>query len=381
VKSSSPRRFGAVAVFSLLVLCSRLSPATLAAAADGGAAAQGGATPTHGSRATASDGTMVVYDNVIGSYRVPGQQNTYWFGDRFYLYENGVWLSSAKAAGPFELTSGVLVPVALRQCYTPPKKAVTAKLPSGTEAVFAPDLKVYKVAGKRGVFLFDGRFFRYDNGLWLGSQSDDGPWTASTVKGLPLPLRRAVGTPEDKTSVVLPSGETVIYDGAAGVFRLEGKPDTYLFDGTFYDKRGPKWFAAGKAAGDYQEVVASKVPQPLRTVYRKAGMVAEGKAGKDGAAKKHPPKTPEERAAARKQREAKANGAGAKADKPAHEKGDKADKPAGQKGQKAGQQARQKKNAGDEEGAPTGDKPGKNAAKHKKGAEDTTPTTEEDEGR
>ena len=35
----------------------------------------------HGSRVTAADGTMVLYDKVIGTFIVPGHKDTFWSDD------------------------------------------------------------------------------------------------------------------------------------------------------------------------------------------------------------------------------------------------------------------------------------------------------------
>lgn len=314
MKPSLLRRFGAVVVWSLVVSTVTAPGPSFAEGPTG--------SPIHGTRAKAGDGTLVVYDNVVGSYRVPDRQNAYWFGERFFLYENGVWLTAAAIAGPWDLSSAVLVPVALRERHTPPKKKVSAKLPWGAEAVYDPAIKVYKVAGKAGVFLFDGGFYRYDGGVWLTSKREEGPWELTSVKGLPPPLRRAVGKPEDKKAVKLPSGETVLYDAASDLFRVDGKTDTWLFDGNFYEKREAKWFASTKSAAGFEEVTPSKVPAPLRVHYRPK----DGTAGEKGGKKQ--PAGDKSKAAGKPKAPAGAKAAGDKAAKPAKTpKPEKAAKP------------------------------------------------------
>ena len=81
----------------------------------------------------------------------------------------------------------------------------------------------------KGVFLFDGRFYQYDNGVWLESKKEDGPWVTTSFKVLPVALRKAVPVPESGQSVRLPSGDTVVYDEATKLFRVENKAG----DGSF----------------------------------------------------------------------------------------------------------------------------------------------------
>ncbi len=264
-----------------------------------------------GSRAKAADGTMVVYDKVNGVFIVPGHKDTYWIDEKFYEYRNGVWVTSAQIAGPWELIPQHLVPDPAIQRYEPLKKPVTATLPSGREVVFEPRLKVFKVAGRKGVFLFDGRFYRYDDGVWLESKSDEGPWMTTSMKILPVVLRKALPVPEDGATVALPSGEKVVYDAGRKIFHVENKPDTLLFDGTFYERRDDKWFSAPGAAAGFHELAVTKVPPAVRLVYRKT----------PGDGEKKPAKTAEEK---KKDREAKAANA-----KSGHRKGAKNGKKAG----------------------------------------------------
>jgi len=225
----------------------------------------------HGSRVTAADGTLVLYDKVIGIFIVPGHKDTYWRDDRYYHFDHGVWTSSAKADGPWELTSQRDVPEAAVLRFKPPKEEVTAKLPSGREAVYDTHLKVYKVAGQKGVFLYDGRFYRYDTGIWMDSKKDDGPWTPTSLKILPVALRKAVPPPDDGAKVTLPSGETVVYQQSSKLFRIENKPETVLFDGSFYELHGDKWVSAPGAPAGFQEINATKVPGPVRVLAKKPG--------------------------------------------------------------------------------------------------------------
>ncbi|HXC52350.1 MAG TPA: hypothetical protein VN634_15825 [Candidatus Limnocylindrales bacterium] len=258
----------------------------------------------HGSRAKAADGTMVVYDKVNGVFIVPGHKDTYWVDDKFYEYRNGVWVTSAQIAGPWELIPQHLVPDPAIERYEPLKTPVTATLPSGREVVFEPRLKVFKVAGRKGVFLFDGRFYRYDDGVWLESKSDDGPWTTTSMKILPVVLRKAVPEPEEGATVALPTGEKVVYDAGTKIFHVENKPDTLLFDGTFYERRDDKWFSAPGAAAGFKELGVTKLPPAVRLAYRKTS---------DGG--KKPPKNAEDK---KKDRESKAGDA-----KAGHKKGAK----------------------------------------------------------
>jgi hypothetical protein len=247
----------------------------------------------HGSRDKAADGTMVVYDKVNGVFIVPTRPMTYWIDKRFYQYENGVWLSATALAGPWEMTQQHLVPDIALERHPTPKEAVTAKLPWGRDAVYDPRIKVFKVAGKKGVFLFDARFYQYDNGVWLESKKEDGPWMPTSMKILPVPLRKAVPLPEDGQEVTLPSGEKVVYEEKKRVFRLEKKPEIVLFDGTFYEQRDDKWFAAPSAAAGFKEMQIAKVPPPVRAVGKKVPIESEKKEkgakkaeGKAGAGKK-----------------------------------------------------------------------------------------------
>ena len=263
----------------------------------------------HGSRAKAGDGTLVVYDKVNGIYRVPDRSTTYWVDDTFYQYENGVWLESKVLAGPWALTPQHLVPDLALDRHAPPKTAVKATLPSGREAVFEPRLKVFKVAGRKGVFLFDARFYRYEEGIWFESKKDDGPWTPTSMKLLPVALRKAVPLPEGGTKVTLPSNEVVVYDAEKKIFRVENKPDTFLFDGTFYERRNDEWFAAPGAPAGYQEIQLTKVPSPVRMVYRK------------------PPDPDKKKAEGRLKGERKTGQKTAKNDKSANKKAQKKEKP------------------------------------------------------
>ncbi len=258
------RRVGAAPVFSLAAILAVACFASPATADDPPTDA-----PRHGSRSKAGDGTTVVWDNVSGAYRVMNRWDTYWIDDRFYQYDNGVWQTAAKLAGRWGLVAQDLVPPVARGRHAAPKTEVTAKLPSGREAVYEPRLKVFRVAGRKGVFLFDAEFYRYDGGVWLVSAGDDGPWAAVSMKVLPVPLRKAVPPPEAGQSVTLPSGETVVYDAESKLFSVQGKPDTLLFDGTFYEKRDNKWFASSKSSAGFEELGVVKVPAPVRMKYRK----------------------------------------------------------------------------------------------------------------
>jgi hypothetical protein len=263
---SRSRRIGAALAISVLALVCVASRATAQDARNTDAAKQ---EPRHGTRAKASDGTLLVYDKVSGYYLVPSHKNTFWIDERFYQHDNGVWLGSAAIAGPWELVPRHLIPQIALERFPAPKVSVTAKLPSGRDAVFEPRLKVYKVAGQKGVFLFDGLFYRYDTGVWLESKTDDGPWKPTSMKILPVMLRKAVPVPADGSEVALPSGDKIVYSAQDKFFSVAGKPDTLFFDGAFYEKHEDKWFTSEKATSGFAEIVLAKVPQPVRAKYYK----------------------------------------------------------------------------------------------------------------
>jgi hypothetical protein len=234
----------------------------------------------HGARSKASDGSMLVWDNVSGLFVSPEHPNTYWVAERFYRYQDGVWLTSAAMAGPWQMVGQHMVPEIARARHLGVlKESVTTRLPSGREAVYEPRLKVFKIAGKKGVFLFDAVYYRYDNGVWLESSSDEGPWTATSAKRLPGVLRRGVPLPQDGTKVTLPSGETLVSEGETGVFAVEGRPDAVYFDGSFYERRENEWLVSDKSASGFQEIATSKVPGVVRSNYHK-GSGGGGKAAR-----------------------------------------------------------------------------------------------------
>lgn len=262
------RRLGAVLALSFAAVAAAAAISAAAIAAD-----PAGDDPKqelrHGSRAKAHDGTMVVYDKVTGVFVVPTRKNTFWIGNRFYQYDNGVWTVATAIAGPWELSAQHLVPDVAREKFSPPRTAVTAKLPSGVEAIYEPRLKVYRIAGKKGVFLFDGLFYRYDTGVWLESATDGGPWKTTSMKVLPANLRKAVPLPESGQKVALPSGEIAIYDSDGDFFFLEKEPATFLYDGTFYEKREGKWLSSSQASSGFKEVGSTgKVPANIRKSVR-----------------------------------------------------------------------------------------------------------------
>lgn len=308
--TSPSRRFGAALVFSSLSLLAPAAavraeskaasaeaapapaPAPKATAAgkaegaapgaeDAGTAAE---KPRHGARKKAPDGTTVIYDKVSGTWRAPTLGEGYWIGDRFWRYDSGLWLSAAAAAGPWQLVSSDTVPEAARR-YPLPKNPGTVKLPGGIEAVFEPRLKVFKVAGHKGVFLSDGTFYRVDNGLWLGAASVDGPWGPVSPKPLPVPLRKAVGDPVEGQQATLPGGEVVVWDPAAKVFVLKDKPSVVLHDGRFYEKRDDKWFESTQPSSGFAEKNVSEVPLAVRFKFRKEpGAGGGAKAGNNAKA-------------------------------------------------------------------------------------------------
>lgn len=346
--TASPwRRFGAAVVFSCLVLgAAGPAPAAedsapkkpakaghAAKSADAGDAASRdaaapaaqpeAAVPRHGARSKAPDGTVVVYDKVAGAWRAPAIPEAYWVLERFYRFDNGIWLTSKAAAGPWELAPSSAVPEVVREGYLPPKVATTAKLPSGIEAVYEPRLKVFKVAGHKGVFLFDGTFYRNENSLWLGAPGVDGPWAAASPKPLPIPLRKAVGEPADGQEAKLPTGETVVWDGTSKVFTLKDKPGTVLHDGKFYEKREEKWFASASPSAGFAEVANKDIPAAVRFKFRKPPQDG-GRPAKDGQKKPAGKKAGQKTAAERKA------GKAAGADEPAGAKKKKTSSTAGE---------------------------------------------------
>lgn len=339
--ASRSRRFGAAVVCSSLFL-SIVTPvaesiAKPVAKPESGAAAQPGtaAAPTpgdkgapaaeavpaaapsrHGARSKAPDGTPIIFDKVSGAWRAPTLGEAWWAGDRFWRYDNGLWLTAPAAAGAWQLSPMEKVPEVARR-YPPPKEAVTAKLPSGGEAVFEPRLKVFKVAGHKGVFLFDATFWRVDGGLWLGAASVDGPWAPVSPKPLPVPLRKAVGEPEEGQAVTLPGGEVVVWDAQAKVFLLKDKPTVALHDGRFYEKRDAQWFESAQATSGFEEKAVKDIPLAVRFKFRKeaADGAKPGKAGKgaDKVSKKTAAERREGKAAGAKQGAAGKQGAAKKA--------------------------------------------------------------------
>lgn len=357
MKCFPTRRFGAAAAFPLvLALCLAASAADDAASSaakaspdsaksgaaksdatkksDAGSGAAGDAAakdaPRHGARQKGGDGTLVVYDRVIGAWLVPGQKDTYWVDGRYWQYSGGLWLVASEAKGPWELTAARVVPEVARDRHVALKGAVTVKLPGGGEAVYDPKIKAYKVAGQKGVFLHDGLFYRYDDGVWLTATRTGGPWTPGSVRTLPPPLRKAVPVPDDGAKVTLPSGDVVRYEAATKLFLLEGRADTVLFDGTFWEKKEEQWFSAPDAKAAFKEVEPATVPVPVRMKYRKEPLIGgkpkPAKEGAAGAAKEKPAKAA---GTAPKDKPAKPAGAAAK-DKPAKPAGAAAKKAAGE---------------------------------------------------
>lgn len=259
------RRFGAAFVSCLAMLALQATSATAArqAFAEEAAAVE----LRHGSRATAKDGTLVVYDKVTGVYRVPGRENAYWTGERFFQYDNGLWQTSEAIAGPWRLASVKEVPEVAAQRHVPPRNTVTTALPSGQKAVYEPLLKAYKVVGLKGIFLVDARFYRYEGGIWLGGDTEEGPWSPASSKAIPPPLRKAVPKPAAGDKVTLPGGEVLVFEERSGLFTLEAKPDTVLFDGAYYERRGDKWMTSKQSSSGFEEVDSSVVPPPVRANY------------------------------------------------------------------------------------------------------------------
>lgn len=271
----SARRSARAATFALLAAVSLVrAPLLSAADAPPRAAAPVPAlapapTPSHGHRAKAGDGTALVFDGVFGAYTAPGQPRTYWAGDRFYRYQDGAWLGASALSGPWDLAPSELVPLSLRKGFPPPKTRVRTKLPSGLDLVYEPGLRSFTVVGQPDVYVFEGRFLRHKNGVWLASSHQDGPWQLAPMKGLPLLLRRKVKPPVDGARVSLPSGQVLEYDTGLAVFRAADKPDLYFRDGVFFERRDSKWFQSTGSEAGVEEIAISKVPPALRNHYRR----------------------------------------------------------------------------------------------------------------
>lgn len=280
MKSVRLRRAGAARLAGLAaaLCCAIASPAR---AGDEPAAGTGGSEPSaaadtresaalhHGKHDKAADGTAIVYDKVRGVFLVPSLERVYWIDEKFFRYEAGLWLGAGALAGPWRLVAQRDVPPVALRLHESRKGATVAKLPSGREAVFDPKLRAHRVAGKDDVFVVDGSFVRYDSGVWLESSSEDGPWSLAQERKLPPALRKAMPVPGPGRAVTLPSGEVVVYDSDAAMFVLRDKPGTTLFDGTFYERRGGKWFAAASKTENFIEADPAKVPQPVRSKYHK----------------------------------------------------------------------------------------------------------------
>ena len=306
---SPRRRFGAALVLSLATLASSVphaladAPATTAKP-EAPAAAPATPSPPQapaadpatkglrlGARSKAGDGTLIIWDSVTGAWASPGRRNTYWVGERFYQADNGLWLTAKVLAGPWQLVAQNLVPEVIRARQGELRTSVTATLPSGRGVVYEPRLKAFKVAGRKGVFLFDATFYRYDNGVWLESSNYDGPWKPTSTKVLPATLRKAVPLPGDGQKVTLPTGETLVSQGSTGVFGVEGAKGTIFFEGSFYRREQDKWLVSDNSAAGFGELATSKVPAPVVKNYQKAGgggSRSKG-AGKDAAANKASP--------------------------------------------------------------------------------------------
>jgi hypothetical protein len=276
VTASSLRRLGAASVWCLLALATTDLPAWAGEEASGVKADAGGTAAAidtsslrHGSRRRAGDGTKVVFDKVAGAFRAAGLGETWWIDGRYYRWDGGVWTRAEVAAGPWSLVALADVPAAARERYLPPKTTTTVKLPAGLEVVFEPRLKVYKVAGRKGVFLFDARFYRSEGGLWLEAAEADGPWIPANPRPLPVLLRKAVGEPAAGAVATLPSGEAVTWDARAKLFVLRDKPEVVLYEGKFFERRGPKWFESSAPSAGFAEKDAKDIPPAVRFKFRK----------------------------------------------------------------------------------------------------------------
>ncbi len=223
--------------------------------------------PRHGQRSKAADGSLLVYDKVVGAYRATEHVSTYWIDGRFWRFEDGVWSSADKFDGPWSVVSAQVVPKAARDQHSAPKTTTKMVLPSGREAIFEPRLKVHKVVGLKGVFLFDGEFYRYDGGVWFASQGEDGPWRPTSGKPLPPPLKRALPEPVHGDKVTMPSGAVLVYDGNSRLYSVEGRPATVFFDGAFYEREEDRWMRSVDGGAQMQPVEVTTVPVPVRAKY------------------------------------------------------------------------------------------------------------------
>lgn len=225
----------------------------------------------HGTRSKTPDGTLIVWDNVNSVWVAAESKNTYWVVDRYYRFDDGLWLESASTKGPWELRPEHRVPEAARDRHGPPKESVTPTLPSGIEAIYDPRIKVFKIAGRRGIFLFDASFYRYDGGVWLESVSVDGPWEPTSATALPQTLRQALSPPAKGSRVTLPGGDVLVSEGLPNLFAVEGRPDAIYFDGAFFERRNQKWFKSKTLASGWEEVPSQKVPGMVRQNYHQGG--------------------------------------------------------------------------------------------------------------
>lgn len=267
-----------------------------------GADATGAAEPRHGARSKAADGSLVVYDKVVGAYRSTDHPSTYWVDDRFWRYDSGVWSRSSALAGPWEVVSSQEVPKGPRGQHAAPKSTTTIVLPSGREAIYDPGLKAHKVVGRKGVFLFDGGYYRYDNGVWFSSQSEDGPWQATSGKPLPPALKRALPAPVHGDKVTMPSGAVLVYDADTKLYDVEGRPAAVYFDGAYYEHKDDGWLRSLDGAAETKPVEVVAVPVPVRAKYHVP--VAKG-SQKKAAGKKPQGRKPQGQAASKKSGDAK----------------------------------------------------------------------------
>ncbi len=211
----------------------------------------------------------MIFDRVFGAYAVPGHPRTYWSGDSFCRSIDGVWLGAAALAGPWELIPSTSVPVSLRGAFPVPKERVRVTLPSGLVLVYEPGLRVFAVAGRPEVYVFEGRFLRYLNGVWLASRQQDGPWELSQTKGLPQLLLRKARPPDDGARVSVPSGVVMEYDADLALFRVADKDDMFFHNGLFFERRDLKWLDSTRADSGFVEIAPAKVPAALRAYYHR----------------------------------------------------------------------------------------------------------------
>lgn len=80
----------------------------------------------------------------------------------------------------------------LRPAGPPPRAPLEGhryRHPSGVELRYDTGLGAYVVSDAHSLYFFSGLFLRHRSGVWESSESLRGPWLASRVEWIPLPLR------------------------------------------------------------------------------------------------------------------------------------------------------------------------------------------------